>query len=103
MAMDWMRLLVPPADASRFANLESRFETAFQVAGAPPNAALFEDMSNASPGARDYYFSPGAVAFFGSMLTRAGATPSEPPKFANAALIIGRADAAGRLLPDASP
>jgi hypothetical protein len=80
--MTWQRLDLSP-DAA--AALRTAYEAAFERAGRPRNAALFQV---AAEGSVEVYFSPGAAALFEAQLRALGAKRAGAPP-CDAVLAVG--------------
>ena len=89
----WMRVTMTSKEvaAGRHIALQDAFEKVFMAALAPKDAAMFGyDKSYDEYG---FYFSPGAVLIFASVLTSYGAEECSAPPRANASLLVAHNDA----------
>ena len=91
--MEWMRVSMSSRDvaAGRHTRLQGAFEAAFLAAAGPMSAAML--VNEPSPGEYAFYFTPGAVDIFRSVLSTYGAIECEPPLGVETSLLVGDARA----------
>lgn len=86
--MPWMTIAF--RDATAAATLAETFDRLWDQAGSPTGAAMYTDL-RPLPRAENYYFSPGAVAIAGLVLSALGAVPCPEPDRTALTLLIGNA------------
>lgn len=91
--MNWKKVSISSKDviSGKHVQLQNLYEEVFLATKAPRDAAVFEN----SPTYDEcvYYFSPGAVAIFDSILRAYEAVPCAAPPRAETSLIVGHSDA----------
>ena len=84
----WQRVTLSNSDvvARRHMELQKEFETLFLAHQWPSQAAMFASVDTL---AHHFYFSPGAVAFSGDLISRFGGVECAQPEVSNLVLLVG--------------
>jgi len=95
--MSWykVKLSAEEVASGKHQNLQDEFDILFLANGGPQDAAMFSDrLSNSE---LEVYFSPGARRLAKALIAKYSGVPCENPSGKKPALLVGHANAAGKL------